>query len=133
LPSIPAQICAALGVGLGPAGVRVAVAARVGARVAVPLGRGVNVAVAVNVGVLVGVSVGTRVAVNVAVGASVGVGVGVGAAHAPNPNAQHIASSAKIFRKVFLPPKYDRQPLTAATYNDPTIQRSNDPTTQLLN
>jgi hypothetical protein len=101
LPSSPAQICAALGVGLGPAGVRVAVAVRVGARVAVALGRGVSVAVAVNVGVLVGVVVGARVVVKVTVGASVGVGVGVAFAHAPSRIGKLTKTNKFFIRKVF--------------------------------
>ena len=92
LPIKPAQICAALGVALGPAGVRVAVAVRVCADVTVALGRGVLVAVPVSVGMLVDVAVGIGVLVAVALGktVAVAVGVGVGApAHAPKRGVSH--------------------------------------------
>jgi len=94
LPIKPAQICAALGVGLGPAGVLVAVAVRVRASVAVTLGFGVLVTVPVGGGV--GVSVGRRVAVNVALGATVAVGVGA-LAHAPSRIARQNRTSSRIF------------------------------------
>jgi hypothetical protein len=90
-----AQICAILGVALGPAGGLVAVAVRVRACVAVALSRGVKVIVGVGKGVnvSVAVAVGKAVAVRVMVGVAVAVGVGVGAnigttEHAPSKNGK---------------------------------------------
>jgi hypothetical protein len=97
LPIKPAQICAALGVALGPAGVCIAVAVRVRASVAVVLGCGVSVAV--TVGVLVDVAVGIGVLVAVALGKTVAVAVGVGVgvlAHAPKKAVSHSKTNARM-------------------------------------